>query len=210
MENNIVLEFILELLKGAKKRSRGDSWSDRMYTSFQGEEFTLAGCNYLLGQVIRQYNADKHAYISEEADKLWKQIRNDDIRKYCYTDKIICEKSAFNSDGSIREEILYKGNEKVDGKKNTSKIILEKGAAFTFNSIFHDEHMTDIKTITNKLKKLEKPDCEQLKKILDTIKVARILKSEDRRIGKKFNRGEMENIKKLYHDAGINLIELKD
>ena len=210
MEGSIVLEFILELLKGAKCRKKGEPWSDVLNLSFHGEEFTLAGCKYLLGQVIRQYNADKHAYVSEEADKLWKQIRNDDMKKYCYTNKITCEKAAYNADGTIREEILYKGNEKVEGKENPNKILLEVGSEFAFNSIFHDEHMTDIKTITDRLLALENPDCAQIKEILDSIMVARILKSEDRRIGKKANRGDMKNIMKLYQDAGIKLIALKN
>jgi len=70
--NNEVLDIIISLVKGVKNDGHIDS-----------DGRVLWGCNYLLNQVLRQYDIPKdHYYVSERAAKLWESITSGKIMDY--------------------------------------------------------------------------------------------------------------------------------
>ena len=67
--------------------------------------------------------------------------------------------------------------------------------------------MVDVSTIKKEIEKLNPITPEGVKIILDQMRIARILKEEDKRISTKSGRGtDMKYIMKLYENADIKLI----
>ncbi len=187
-----VLNIFIELINGCKKN---DVISER----FADRDIALTNCNYLLGQMIRNYAipAD-HWYISEAAANYWGKITDEPIWRFEYNDQVRLTKNA------VLENVgIYSGASKTPTIKT-----IRRGESIKFNSLFHDEHMIDVKTIIQELKKLDPLGAPGVEIILDKIRLARILKDEDKRITKKSGRGmNMDKIMQLYKDADIKLIK---
>lgn len=136
---------------------------------------------YLLGQTIRQYEpAENHQHVSIGAWDCWQNQadNNEDIRQFQYT-------------------LTYK--KKQNGKQS------EK-----FNKYFIQEHTTPVADIKEELKKLINKNSinhRSIKKILEKMHISRILKTEDKKIKKNYDRGldfeDIANSTICYLGAGI-------
>lgn len=136
---------------------------------------------YLLGQTIRQYEpAENHQHVSIGAWDCWQNQadNNEDIRQFQYT-------------------LTYK--KKQNGKQS------EK-----FNKYFIQEHTTPVADIKEELKKLINKNSinhRSIKKILEKMHISRILKTEDKKIKKNYDRGldfeDIANRPDCYLGAGI-------
>lgn len=195
MERNVALEYIVELIK-----VRQNEQDNMLITEWKGEKVEFSGSHYILGQIVRQYKLlDSQWYISKKAYAIWKQLSSDNIWDYVYRDTVVCTGSE-----SIIDMEFFKGREKKPYKVEA----INPGDKICFNDVFHDEHMTDIKSILSELYSLDEPSPETVKRVLDKIIVARILKTEDRKITKNFGRGtDLREIRKIYQDAGIELLK---
>ena len=190
-KSSIITNIIIDLVNGCKE-------NDVIVDDFDGDQSRMKNCNYLLGQVIRNYIVpEERWYISEAALELWDSITDADIWKYEYADKIKLTKS------DVLENIgLYKG-----GKSTPEYTTKNRGDVIQFNDLFHDEHMVDVSTIKREIEKMNPLTPKGVKKVLDQMWMARILKKEDKRISSKSGRGTNLNyIMKLYEDAEIKLI----
>ena len=193
---NDVFDIIIAFVKAAKK---GDRYIE---SEFNNETHKIWGVNYLLNQILRQLDIPKERLlVSKEAQKLWEQIMGDeDINDYYYRYVVTAKLSG----ATIAE---YKGASKTP----TSTRVLEAGkSSFTFNDVFHEEHVVPIAVIIDELKKLkdEDLDYEHVDAILRHIYICRMLKSEDRKITEKYKRSfdKDEVIEQIYHNHDIFLV----
>lgn len=169
MEHNEVIDLIITLIKGAKAKE------DCIVSS----EVTLQGCNYLLGQVIRQIRIPlDHWFVSDGAKTLWEKLTSKNIMEFWYTMHVPCDRANGIEVG------LYRGSEKYPHTKPT----LNKGDTIIYREVFHDEHIVPVVVIVNELCALKEPTRENVKRILDKIYMCKLLKEEDRRILHRSNR----------------------
>ena len=166
-----VLDFIIYLIKCTKDGKQ--NYDDLEDWSVNGS------AKYLLNQVIRQLKVpDCNIFISKNAWAQWKSLTDDNIMCKFYKDpvraKIDCELEQ------------YIGNK----KEPSNSIKVNSGSCFSFNDVFHDEHIIPIKVIIDQLCALSESELtyENIEKILKKIYLCKILKSEDRSIIHKFNR----------------------
>lgn len=191
MMDSTIINIIIDLVNGCKG-------NDIIVDDFDRSQLQMKNCNYLLGQVIRNCLVPEDRwYISEAAIDYWNKITDEDIWKYEYADKIKITKSDV-----LKNIGLYKG-----GKSKPEYTTKRRGDIIQFNDLFHDEHMVDVSTIKKEIEKLNPITPEGVKIILDQMRIARILKEEDKRISTKSGRGtDMKYIMKLYENADIKLI----
>ena len=169
MEHNEVIDLIITLIKGAKAKE------DCIVSS----EVTLQGCNYLLGQVIRQIRIPlDHWFVSDGAKTLWEKLTSKNIMEFWYTMPVPCDRA-----NGIKVD-LYRGGEKKPYKDQ----IVKKNGTIIYREVFHDEHIVPVVVIVNELCALKEPTRENVKRILDKIYMCKLLKEEDRRILHRSNR----------------------
>jgi len=161
------------------------------------DNYTIAkgGAHYLLGQALRQIRLPQDRYfISIKAEKLWKEITDENIYNYYYRKKVTNKLS----DYKILD--VYKG-----ASSELQKLTIKKSEGFIFRDVFHDDHIIPIKVIIEKLIEIEIPNYENVMHILELIGICRMLKSEDRAIYSKSSRpfDEREIITYLYVKSGI-------
>ena len=158
---------------------------------------------YILNQLIRHIEIpEENYYISKEAIKLWEKLSKDNIWNYIYMNNV---KYDFTDQITIP---FYKGMNKKPSYFVNLPDENSKHNKFQFRSVFHDEHITDIISIIDKLLSLPEDEItyETIDKMIKNICVARILKEENIRLPK-CNRGTTYNEAiKYYNDAGIELI----
>lgn len=197
MENKVV-NILIEFIKAAQNLNNGKK-PDRVECVDDGVMYGFSSTPYLLGQLIRNYSQDwNHYLISEEALKTWKALTDDDMRFIWGRNKVNCTKD--------NDLILYK----YKGNSNDSEEVkIKKGDTFTYNDIFHDEHIVTISDIEKELLALEDVTKENVIRILDKIYVCRMLKVEDRGIYPKRHRSNnyREVLDGPYKKAGIKVIE---
>lgn len=158
----------------------------------------MGNTKYLLGQMIRQLWIPKnHYFISKKAQMIWQQISTQDMFDYCYRHIVQCENDQEVSVNS------YKNN-----SKTPHKLQVKSGDCFVYRDVFHDEHMTPVHDIIERLLSLDIPDYENVSKILNSIYICKMLKDEDRVLYPKYNRpAEISQIiDKVYMPAGIEII----
>ena len=105
------------------------------------DQSVMGSMRYLLGQSVRQYDIPKqNHHLSQAAHNRWTTLSSDDIKKYHYQDRVICDKLSgpvkFNS---------YNGSH----GKGTPKT-LTKDSTFVFRELFHEDlkdihHLTEVK-----------------------------------------------------------------
>ena len=82
MENkNDVFDIIISFVKAHKKEK------DVRYieSEYKGKTQKIWGVGYLLNQILRQLDVPKERMlVSQEAQKLWNQITDEDINNYYY------------------------------------------------------------------------------------------------------------------------------
>lgn len=185
METDICLDMIISLVKAHKTNNTLSSGTT-----------SIRGSHYLLGQIIRQYAIpEENHYISKEAKKLWSELSDDNIWNYVYTNKF-----ELKADHELSH---FVGAEKTPRPSVKHK----KGEKIEFRSIFHDEHIISIEVITKRLYGLSDAELnyENVKKILDSIVVCRILKEEDKKLERKRYPTFKENYDKVYKTEGVLL-----
>ncbi|MCR5490464.1 MAG: hypothetical protein K6F03_10410 [Saccharofermentans sp.] len=188
-ENNTLLAFIIDLINATRGKKKSDGI---IVYEYGKEQIILDEARDILYQIARHYRIpDNQWYISKEANDLWNRISKDDIWKYHYTDEVICECSE-----PVSNVRFYSGS----NKKKFIVDTIHTGMKISFNSVFHDEHMTDVKSIVSELYTLDPLTPENVLKTLNKIHIARILKTEDRdKITNTRGRGtDIEHVKDLY------------
>ena len=197
MLGNPVLDIIINILQNTKNDNGAEKALDRIECTYGGRTYALWNANYLLGQIIRQYQIPKsNFYISKRAFERWHQISEDDIWNYSYRSKIVVQ-----GETVVKK---YKG-----ASSDGEQVTLGTGADFVFNDVFHDEHIIPINVIIKKLKSLESYNYENVSQILDQICVCRMLKEEDRRIKEKSKRpcDVKTVVNEIYAKYGIEIVE---
>ena len=206
MSNNATIEIIYTILKNCeeyksnincKKCSKKDSAQCKPkkcewhYIPQEKGGRIIWGVDYLLGQIIRQIDVPaERKHLSIRAIEKWKELglKEADIWNYNYQDWISCNTSA-----SVNK---YKG-----ASKNGESVNVANNGGFKFRDVFHDEHTVPIHDILEELFNIPKEQLthEKISEILDKIHICRILKSEDREIRPKYNRGCELDYKKIYN-----------
>lgn len=147
---------------------------------FDKQPFTIGknGADYLLGQFLRQLWLPKESYyVSQNALEKWAEFGQnpEKIWNTFYKDKVV---NASNNTVPVK---LYKGAEKTE---RSDIVELRQNEYCYYRSVFHDDHITTIQSIKDRLCNLEAVNDDSILKILNSIKVAKILKEEDRKISR--------------------------
>lgn len=193
MEQNLVLDVIIDLLKGSKA-----PWEELSCT-IGGKRYILRSCPYLLNQALRLYALpDSHFLVSVKAKELWSKITSEPINHYGYQSPVIYE-------GSTPITLdLYRGNENTFTSKTFSH-----GDSFAYRAVFHDDHIVPLKIIIEQLLALNEITYESVENVLNGIYICRMLKSEDRSLNNKSSRpgNYLEVIHGLYKEHGIEIAD---
>ena len=190
---NAAIDIIIIILKNWNSY-KGDDGNEYEYVGmdtlrYDTENINLWAPKYLLNQIIRQVPVpDNRRYVSDKAQKLWDKLTDDNIWKYNYQDSV---KVTNNRDMKVKK---YKGS----SKKYVEAVV---GDSFTFNDVFHDEHIIPIDVIIAELRNIKKIEisAEKVAEILNKICICRITKEEDRNIKPRSNRPF--DLKKAYKEA---------
>ena len=163
---------------------------------------TLNSPSYMISQLVRHIST-KHWYISQKASDLWDKLSKDDIWKYAYTNSVNYD---FTEPITLPQ---YVGASKTP--RSYLNLPQEKKSKnkFIFREVFHDEHITDIKSIVNKLLSMSDTELteENVTNLLNGVSIARILKDENNLLSKSYNRGiTYDKTIHYYNEAGIILI----
>ena len=166
------------------------------------------GVDYLLGQILRQIDVPKERkHLSRGAMEKWNALGLDDknIWEYNYQDWVEC-----NISGEIVIEEYIGSSSKSKERKLTGN------CGFKFRDVFHDEHIVPINDILEELFKIPKEQLtyEKISEYLDKIHICRILKSEDRNIQPKYNRGcdlDFERVyDEIYKKCGVTILDFEN
>ena len=195
-EKNVVLDIIIELVKGLKSKD------EAIEVECNGKTYKIWACRYLLNQTLRQWHlTDDKYYISKKAKILWNKLSNKNII-HSHNKLVECKNT------EPIEVKIYKGAENKYELKT-----LNYGDKFKFNSIFHEEHIIPISVIIENLCKLNQLNYENIENILDKISICKILKEED----KILNKNHLKNkrpcdvnyvLNNLYKNMGIEVIKI--
>lgn len=193
MENNKVFDLIIDFVNAIKSAENGIVSNDGERT------YKICGPKYLLGQIIRQYELPpEQYYVSSSAKALWETVSKDDMWKYTYRHYVKCE----NEKPVMIFE--YTGNQNKPSRERE----VSKGDGFVFRDVFHDEHMIPVSLIIDKLISLPELNYDNVKNILDSIYICRLLKFEDRNLPVKYKRPfDLQEVIKMYNKAGIEIEE---
>ena len=191
---NVAIDIIITFLKNwhsYKENGTTYEYLGAPTDKYNSECINLWAPRYLLGQILRQIPVTKK-YVSDEAQKLWNQLTNEDIWKYNYQDKVQTK----NKDVIVKK---YKGASKTAEDKKGKAV----GNSFIFREVFHDEHIIPIAVIIDELLELKDGEItpEKVAEIIDKICICRITKEEDRKIKPRSNRPP--NLLKAYNEAYI-------
>ncbi len=199
MDKVCVLDTIISLVEGIKrKKNKEDKYVTDQYN---GQYCTLSGLDYLLGQVIRQYEIPfENYYISEKAKALWAEISDDNIRNYWYTNIVL----------PIRDSREVHGRYVGAKKEPEEKCNIKKGVKFRYRSIFHDEHILPVCQIRKELTNLDALTYDNILSILNKICICKMLKSENVSLGNNHNRpNTVEGVLNvLYAKKGVKTTKL--
>lgn len=187
-------EDIFKLIKILTRSVVNDS---KIESEYNGDCLVMGNTKYILNQTLRQMTLpDDNIYISNKAYELWQKIspKNYDIREVNYKQKVICE-----NDEPIKVKV-YKGSNSTPEKE---ELTLQKGVEFVYNDVFHEDHIIPVSQIIKKLCELEKANKltnENILKILNSITICKMLKSEDRDIHERSKRPQStdEIIDRIY------------
>lgn len=178
---NVAIDIIITFLKNWNSYNENGTtygYLGAPTDKYNTECINLWSPKYLLGQILRQIPVTKK-YVSDEAQKLWDQLTDEDIWKYNYQDKVQTK----NKDVIVKK---YKGASKTAEDKEGKAV----GNSFIFREVFHDEHIIPIAVIIEELLKLKDGEItpEKIAQIIDKICICRITKEEDRKIKVRSNR----------------------
>lgn len=196
MERNIIIDFIIELIRASKK---GKKKTDKIIDC---DGVKIKDADYLLNQLLRALVIDAdHYFISNAALELWNKLTDKCITDFYYNEVIVCEKA-----NGVKVK-KYTGN-----KKEFREDSINAGGKIHFNDVFHLDHIVPISRIVKQLKELpdDKLTNENINEILSKIYICRMTKEEDRRIKEKSRRnGDYRVIYNMYkrYDIIIDCLE---
>lgn len=180
-QKNEVLDIIISFVKACKK--------DKEHSFIEDNGKRIWSAHYLLNQILRQYYIDdNHILVSKKAQELWEEITNEpSIKNFNYRNGVVAKTN--------KKINIYKG---ASVNPEPSEINVDK--KFIWNDIFHDEHTIPISVIIKELCNLKELNYESVDKVLDKIYICKMLKEEDRKINKKYDRpaSVIEVVEKIY------------
>lgn len=175
------------------------------YQGLEGNGTEQGGVKYLLGQTIRQYAipAEK-CHVSKAAMELWNELTSSDIRNFWYREAVKCDR--LEGEKILPRYVGSKSEPEVD-----KPIILHHDSTFCFRDVFHGDHVVPVSLILDELVKLDCITIENVQAILDKMHVCRILKSEDRQLGRTHGRtlDFEETIRNVYLAKNVELYNRK-
>lgn len=137
----------------------------------------ITSIHYLLGQTIRAYKIPAaNVHISEKAYEMWQQLTSESIDKYWYRETVVCNKL---DPGKRIPASSFTGS-----SKNSKKITLQRGDKFCFRDIFHVDHVIPVQLILKALTTIDPKDTDAITSTLNKMHLCKILKSEDRSMGR--------------------------
>lgn len=184
--NNCIIDTLVVLLKGYQ----------RLKTTPGADPRHIASLKYILGQTVRAYKVPKsQTFISEEAEKRWNDLTSDIIDKFDYKQKFTCDRLSKATYFQI-----FKGSQ-----KKGMPTLIKNGQQICFNDMFHVDHIVPVKLILSELLTLKVINSHDVCNILQKMYLCRILKEEDRKIGRTSGRTlcYKYNIVNVYNIYGI-------
>lgn len=109
--------------------------------------------------------------------ELWSRLTSSDIRNFWYREAVECDVL----EGKVILD-RYVGNSSKPDKNN--QITLYRDSTFCFREVFHVDHVVPVSLILEELVKLDCCTTERIQAMLDKMHICRILKEEDRRLGR--------------------------
>ena len=188
--NKYIIASIVVLLKGYQ-RLKASSNSNKMH---------ISSLKYVLGQTVRAYKVPKkQIFISQAAEKRWNELTNFDINNFDYKQSFKCDR--------LKQSItckMYKGSQ-----KNGKNVQINPNAKVCFNDMFHVDHIVPVKLIMDELLKLTQINSQNVSNILQKMYLCRMLKEEDRLLGRTAGRTLCynNNINNIYKKRGICVID---
>lgn len=168
------------------------------------------GVNYLLGQILRQIDvSNERKHLSVGAINKWEELglKETDIWEYNYQDWVSC---------NLSKKVVIEEYIGSSSKPKEPKTELIGNCGFKFRNVFHDEHIVPIHDILETLFMIPKDQLthEIISEYLDKIHICRMLKSEDRNIHPKYNRGcdlDFERIyDEIYKKCGVTILDFEN
>lgn len=189
MKNNVIVNTLITLLNGYKNLLQQNAPSNR----------ELRSLNYLIGQVIRQYDIPmSNVHVSGGAASLWNKLTSANMNDYWYKESVVCD----NLLGQITC-LFYKGSVKVG-----ESAPIHKGDTFCFNDLFHVDHVVPVSIIKQELLNLDVVDYSSVMNVLNKMHLCKILKEEDRKLGRIKDRTSdyQETINTVYNPKNVNIM----
>ena len=188
--NKCIIASIVVLLKGYQ-RLKASSNSNKMH---------ISSLKYVLGQTVRAYKVPKEQiFISKAAEIRWNDLTSSNINNFDYKQSFICDR--------LKQSItckMYKGSQ-----KNGQNVQIYPNDKVCFNDMFHVDHIVPVKLIMDELLKLTQINSQNVAKILKDMYLCRILKEEDRLLGRTSGRTlcYKKNIINIYNANNIFVID---
>lgn len=165
--------------------------------SYRSYNMDHKSAGYILNHTLRQiYIPLERYYVSEKAESLWNAISSKRMVDFHYNDKAINE----FEDISLP---MYVGASKMPKEHR----IVRKGESFSCREVFHEDHIIPISRITEALLRMKTPNDNEVMKVIQSIEICRMLKSEDRLVWIRSSRPYDEDavIGTIYRSLGIVL-----
>ena len=204
-----VLDILIAFVKGCHYENKERDWTNCIYSNLNGKDYWIWNADYLLNQILRQIDVPPERYVtSKGALEMWDKLKPTG-KKGKRVIKAISDcyyRERLTIHNTLDEKVgLYKGAE----KKPSSHLDIKEGNIFTFNDVFHLEHIIPIHKIKEELLSLSDEDLtkDKVSEILEKIYVCRMLKSEDRSIESKYKSNRTgtarEIVKEVYKDIDV-------
>lgn len=185
-KNDYLIDAIVCLVNGCQA----------MKAARNGRQFN--DLKYVLGQSVRQYEVNpSQIHITQCAHARWKQLTTACIDNIWYSEVVTCDRLQKRTTFK-----LFKGSSKSGYKKS-----LHPNSKFRFNDMFHVDHIVPVKLIIEELLDLTNVNAQTVKAILDKMHLCRMLKEEDRKLGRTAGRSLcwQKVVIDVYNANGIKL-----
>lgn len=188
--NKCIIASIVVMLKGYQ-RLKASSNSNKMH---------ISSLKYVLGQTVRAYKVpQKQIFISQAAEKRWNELTSSNINNFDYKQSFKCDQ--------LKQSItckMYKGSQ-----KNGQNVQIHPNDKVCFNDMFHVDHIVPVKLIMDELLKLTQINSQNVSNILQKMYLCRMLKEEDRLLGRTAGRTlcYKNNIINIYNANNIFVID---
>lgn len=186
-KNDYLIDAIVCLVNGCQA----------MKNAGNGRQFN--DLKYVLGQSVRQYEVNpSQIHITKAAQGKWTHLTTACIDSFWYSEVVTCDRLQKRTTFE-----LFKGSSKSGYQKS-----LHLNSRFRFNDMFHVDHIVPVKLIIEELLALTNVNAQTVKDILDKMHLCRMLKKEDRKLGRTAGRSLcwQDVVKDVYNANGIILL----